>query len=446
MKRTASDKRPSSVNGGNGGAVLPHQQTANTVNAAQDNGGNATNVPPVRMMPMQVPNAVPGMPTPPPGMPPLPLTQPPQWRQPGPGMTFPPLGMPPLPLTQPPQWQQPVPGMTAPVLPYAAPLPASASRMSSAAPGAIGAAAIPIGNLTTKQRVDAAIAKDPEAWHREFAGLQGEERLRFSLESIDGLGEHWCPRLYNWRDVLLGCCQMVGLQRLLIEPWSYGGPLISLLVQFGFNALLAEALNTEAGRATLLKPDKSGNTALHVAAEYSNFEAARLLLSFDDAQGTLRMKPNFEGILPIHRAAYFEAPDIVALLLALKGKEQRLAAAGSSGRLPIHEATMGSKLQKTQLPKGSVPFWTPILSRNGDVAVVRTLLEDCAHEQVTARISSWGGIPLMCTDSPEVAALLLGSHPHCGSSSCCATPTARPHSIWQKRAAIPRSSQSSTLR
>jgi ankyrin repeat protein len=160
-----------------------------------------------------------------------------------------------------------------------------------------------------------------------------------------------------------------------------------VLAVLGLNELLAEALKTGAGKASLRKASKHGDTPLHLAARYSNFKAAQLILSADDAEGTLRVKGNGCGGLPIHFAALYGADDIAGLLLARKGKEQRLTAS-NNGRLPICYA----------------------ISVAANAALVSTLLEECAEEQVVARYEPSKMTVLMVAirvGSPDIVRLLL---------------------------------------
>jgi ankyrin repeat protein len=185
------------------------------------------------------------------------------------------------------------------------------------------------------------------------------------------------------------CCKTIGLKRLLAEAWPDNRPFVSILVELGLNELLAEALKTEEGKASLQSATSQGATPLHAAARYHNVEAARLILGCDDEQDSLRMKPDKTEALAIHYAANAGADDIAGLLLARKGKEQRLAWGGKPACLPIHRVTAGS----------------------GNGALVRRLLKDCAVEQVTAQIGPSRATPLHLAvfyRSVELVRILLG--------------------------------------
>lgn len=366
MKRTSADANRPAIDGQ---AFTTNQQPTNIADTAQPNGRNADARVLVRTIP---PITVPGIPPLLAVLPPFQLARPPQLTQGAPGMA------------------PSVPMSVAPprVVDGGMPLPAMAVPPPLAPEAGAQAKSI-FEDKALMARVEAAVGTGrATAWYAAFLALQGEEQIRFGIASIDHIGQKWGPSFFVWRGALNACCRRVGMERLLAQEWAGRTPYVSVLAVLGLNELLAEALKTGAGKASLRKASKHGDTPLHLAARYCNFEAAQLILSADDAEGTLRVKGNGCGGLPIHFAALCGANDIAGLLLARKGKEQRLTATLNTKFLPIHMA---------------------ILKAVSDT-LVKTLLEECAEEQVVARYGSAKMTPLMVAIricSPEIVRLLL---------------------------------------
>jgi ankyrin repeat protein len=364
MKRTSADANRPVIDGQ---AFPANQQATHIANTAQPNGGNAAVHALVRTIP---PTMVPGIAPSPAVLPPFQLARPPQFILGGPGMAS----------------SIPMSVAPPPVVNGGMPLPEMAVPPPSA-PDAVAQLKSIFEDKALMARVQAAVGKGRNAWYAAFLALQGEEQIRFGIASIDHIGQKWGPSFNVWRGALNACCRRVGMERLLAQEWGGRTPYVSVLAVLGLNELLAEALKTGAGKASLRKASKHGDTPLHLAARYCNFKAAQLILSADDAEGTLRVKGNGCGGLPIHFAALYGADDIAGLLLARKGKEQRLTAS-NNGRLPICYA----------------------ISVAANAALVSTLLEECAEEQVVARYEPSKMTVLMVAirvGSPDIVRLLL---------------------------------------
>lgn len=221
-------------------------------------------------------------------------------------------------------------------------------------------------------RVKEKIEEGSLQWVDALRLLKGQEETDFMIASLPAVVEK-CRFEPAWIGPVNAIMSGVGMTALLAQDWPGDRSLVSLLAVSMSNDWLKQALATDAGKQSLFKADSKGWSPLCHAVRARSTEAVQSILACDDEAGSLRtfLVGRDKG-MPLHLACAMNSAKVVDLLLAHKGKEQRLYSAKNC-LLPLHIAM-------ATLESGEV---------------VSALLKEYAEEQTRAQSSIYKRNALM---------------------------------------------------
>jgi hypothetical protein len=209
-------------------------------------------------------------------------------------------------------------------------------------------------------------------WLDTLHVLKGQEKTDFMIASLPAVVEK-CRFEPAWLGPVDAIMSGVGMTALLAQDWPDGRSLVSLLAVSMSNAWLKQALATDAGTQSLFKADSKGWSPLYHAVRARGTEAVQSILACDDDAGSLRtLLVGHNRGMALHLACAMNSARVVDLLLAHKGKEQRLHSAKDC-LLPLHTA----------------------MATIASEEVVSVLLKECAEEQTRMQSSFYKRNALM---------------------------------------------------
>jgi hypothetical protein len=265
-------------------------------------------------------------------------------------------------------------------------LPATPSTIALRTPASAQGNRDVFADTTFVREVQSKVSKGRFVWKDAELSLTAQARKDFLIVSLYEI-EAQRGADGRWSGVTDMIMDAIGMDAMLAQKWPGNKSLIRILAGLKNHTWLDLALAASSGPHFLKIYDALGRTPLHIAVSYGTKKVVRAILAFDDDAGSLRLRQTAKkNHIPLHLACANGHDSIVALLLKIKGKDQRLTPA-MFNCLPIHAA---------------------VTSGTG-AGVLPHLLAECAAEQVYALTSSGTNALMFAarTQSPKAIKMLL---------------------------------------
>lgn len=265
-------------------------------------------------------------------------------------------------------------------------LPAAPSAIANRTPASERGNRDVFENTTLVREVQSQVSKGHFVWIDTMLSSNAEARKDFLIVSLYEI-EAQRGADGRWSGITDMIMDAVGMDAMLAQKWPGKKSLVRILAGLKNHAWLDLALAAQSAQLSLQMHDALGRTPLHIAVSHGTKKVVQAILAFDDDAGSLRLRRTAKkNHIPLHLACAHGHDPIVALLLKIKGAEQRLTAA-SFNSLPIHAA----------------------VAVGTGVSVLQHLLAECATEQVYALTSSGTNALIFAARSqlPKAVKMLL---------------------------------------